>query len=252
LAKAKADHLLTTTPLIHSTLYITYPSMPSVIGSPARQYTPPSSNDESLIPTNSLYTQQRTKQHPPSTTNFLPTHIIDPNTMSVSTPASPPSSSEDSPTTSTADTNTFLNDTEMLDYDDYTTHTHTLEESSPEALFFGARNPQISSSRFISVNQSPERYANFTNPLKLGYKGSPEFDADGDSPGLGSDMRGLRLNSRFPSPVQGTVRLEDVMLPNEDPLASYIPSQNISGSLFEKPEVQHVEGFHSYNPFPRC
>ena len=70
---------------------------------------------------------------------------------------------------------------------------------------------------------------------------SPEYAVEGDSPGLGTEMRGLRLNSRFPSPVQGTVRLEDVMLPSEDNMG--LPN----GSLFAqeqyetKPQVQHVE-----------
>jgi hypothetical protein len=112
----------------------------------------------------------------------------------------------------------------------------------------------MSSSRFTSANPSPERYPNFTNTtpsLTIGVQqSSPEFDAEGDSPGLGSDMRGLRINSRFPSPVQGTVRLEDVMLPQEDSLATFLPTQTISGSLFGKPEAQRVEGFHSYPPLP--
>jgi hypothetical protein len=141
----------------------------------------------------------------------------------------------------------------MLDYDDYH-HPNPLlapEESSPDALFFGARNSRMSSSKFTSANPSPERYPNFANPSFIigGQQSSPEFDAEGDSPGLRSDMRGLRINSRFPSPVQGTVRLEDVMLPHEDSLATFLPTQTISGSLFEKPEVQRVEGFHSYDPF---
>jgi len=129
----------------------------------------------------------------------------------------------------------------MLDYDDYSLNAND-NESSPEALFFG--RPQINLSRqFTSANASPEPFS----PFNAGLTGlrpnqsSPDFDQEGESPGLGSDMRGLRLNSRFPSPVQGTVRLEDVMLPNDDGLSSFMPSQ-LTGSLFEtKPVVQHVE-----------
>ena len=56
-------------------------------------------------------------------------------------------------------------------------------------------------------------------------------------------MRGLRLNSQFPSPVQGTVRLEDVMLPTED----LIGLQSSDESLFAQqqpfdiePQVEHL------------
>lgn len=142
----------------------------------------------------------------------------------------------------------------MLDYDEYTLNIND-NESSPEALFFG--RPHINTSRqFTSANASPETFS----PFNAGLTGlrpnqsSPEFDQEGESPGLGSDMRGLRLNSRFPSPVQGTVRLEDVMLPNDDGLANLMPSE-MSGSLFEtKPVVQPVEnGFFQYPPtFGAC
>lgn len=137
----------------------------------------------------------------------------------------------------------------MLDYDEYTLNIND-NESSPEALFFG-RPPTSTSCQFTSGNASPETFS----PFNAGLTGlrpnqsSPEFDQEGESPGLGSDMRGLRLNSRFPSPVQNTVRLEDVMLPNEDGLSTLLPSQ-LSGSLFEtKPVVQHVEnGLFQYLP----
>lgn len=211
--------------------------MPSVIGSPARQYTPPSSNDESLLPSNHFTSNPRLKQ-PTSSFTIATQH----DTSLSATPASPPSSSEDSPTTSGGDTANYLNDdTEMLDYDDYTL-TANDNESSPEALFFG--RPQINISRqFTSANASPEGFS----PFNAGLTGlrpnqsSPEFDQEGESPGLGSDMRGLRLNSRFPSPVQGTVRLEDVMLPNDDGLSNLMHS-HLAGSHFEpKPMVHHVE-----------
>jgi hypothetical protein len=168
-----------------------------------------------------------------------------------STPASPPSSSEDSPTTSGGD-NFLHEDTEMLDYDDFS---HTLnptmlvlnDESSPEALFLGNLNRHSApmSSRFVSQTSPQDAFSPFNSgfdPLRP-TQSSPEFDPDGDSPGLGSDMRGLRINSRYPSPVQGTVRLEDVMLPTDDTLPNFLPtSQLISGSLFEsKPEVEHIE-----------
>jgi hypothetical protein len=154
-------------------------------------------------------------------------------------PASPPSSSDDSPTTSTNDATYFVDDVEMLDYDEYT-HLGT-NASSPDALFFGART----SSRFTSTQGSPEEFSPFSAGMAL--KGhSPELEAEGDSPGLGSEMRGLRLNSQFPSPVQGTVRLEDVMLPNETmdtEMDGSMPS--VTGQIFEnKPDDQHVEHQH--------
>ena len=219
--------------------------MPSVIGSPARQYTPPSSNDESLLSSNHFTSNPRSKQ---PTSSFGIATQLDASVSAA--PASPPSSSEDSPTTSGGDTANYLHDdTEMLDYDEYTLNIND-NESSPEALFFG--RPQINTSRqFTSANASPEAFS----PFNAGLTGlrpnqsSPDFDQEGESPGLGSDMRGLRLNSRFPSPVQGTVRLEDVMLPNDDGLANIMPSA-MPGSLFEtKPMVQRVEnGFFQYPP----
>jgi hypothetical protein len=148
------------------------------------------------------------------------------------TPVSPPSSSEDSPTTSGGDTANYMqDDTEMLDYDEFTLNTND-NPSSPEALFFG-RPPITATRQFTSANPSPGPFS----PFNAGLAGlrpthsSPEFDQDGESPGLGTDMRGLRLNSRFPSPVQGTVCLEDVMLPNDDGLSGFMPSQLV-GSLF--------------------
>ena len=140
----------------------------------------------------------------------------------------PTSSSDDSPTTSAGHNTFFQDDTEMFDYD-YQLGT-TAEESSPDAMFFGVGRP---SSRFTSAQGSPG-LSPFTATL-AGLKpshSSSEFDADGDSPGIGSDMRGLRINSTFSSPIQGTVRLEDVMLPAEDGMPSMIPATN--GSLFEQ------------------
>jgi hypothetical protein len=129
----------------------------------------------------------------------------------------------------------------MLDYDEYT-HLGTgneytrlgTEESSPEALFFGSSTKN--SSRFDSAQGSPETFETFGG--LSGKKSSSEFDPDGDSPGIGSEMRGLRLNSRFPSPVQGTVRLEDVMLPQETGEMDIIPPAPV---FEEKPQlVEHT------------
>jgi hypothetical protein len=171
---------------------------------------------------------------------------------------SPPSSasSDDSPTTSGGDNNAFYHDdTEMLDYGDYSTNLGLpiADESSPDAVFFGGRSRQHNrSSRFTSAQASPEVFPHFTasfGRLKPN-SSSPEFIPDGDSPGIGLEMRGLKLNSRFPSPVQNTVRLEDVMLPSEDPNINP-PAFPTTGSLLEnKPDVRHVEHglFQSYSP----
>jgi hypothetical protein len=242
--------------------------MPSVIGSPTRQYTPPSSNDESndrplFHHHHSITSTPRTK-HPTSSTSLNLATLQQGQDHSISPPNSA-SSSDDSPTTSGGDNNTFYpDDTEMLDYEDYTTTTATNlvpilvdESSSPEALFFGSvKQPHhhTNNSRFTSALASQEGFSSFSTPFNNRLKpntSSPEFDPEADSPGIGSEMRGLRLNSRFPSPVQNTVRLEDVMLPTEDP--THFPATTIPGSLFEtKPVVQHVENGlfnHPYYPF---
>lgn len=243
--------------------------MPSVIGSPRRQYTPPSLyDDHSHLPLFTSNHHTSTSHHnSKSTTHSSTTSLTRLATASnrqdhsMSSPPSSPPSSDDSPTTSGGDNNTFSfqDDTEMLDYEDFPTSLgqSVLEESSPEALFFGNQNlHNQSSSRFTSNQPSPEGFSPFTTTL-AGLKGndinnnnntsSPEFDnnevvvVDGDSPGIGQDMRGLRINSRFPSPVlQNTVRLEDVMLPTED--LQQPATISSSGSLFEnKVHVQHVE-----------
>ena len=143
-------------------------------------------------------------------------------------------------------------DTEMVDYDDYSHPSFTVhDESSPDALFFEANRPRVSS-RFTSTEASPVESG--FSPFATGLTGlkpqpSPEFDADAESPGLGAEMKGLKLNSRYPSLVQGTVRLEDVMLPIEDSISA-VPAQSVPRSLFEqKPAVEHVETglFQSYN-----
>ena len=254
---------------------------PSVIGSPARGYTPPSSNDEagltSSIPFNittssssSLGPHRGTvtgKPPPTSAFHIASQQRLSQDTLLSGSPASPPSSSDDSPSTSTGD-NVFLHDdTEMLDYDDFAQALNPNllslnDESSPEALFFGQssfRNPALSSTRFTSTQASPhDTFSPFNAGLPALHppQSSPEFDPDAESPGLGSDMRGLRINSRYPSPVQGTVRLEDVMLPMEEGLSNLIPSsQSVSGSLFEtKPKDEHAEQeffkayYHPLNP----
>jgi hypothetical protein len=131
----------------------------------------------------------------------------------------------------------------MLDYDEYT-HLGTTEESSPEALFFGSRQPN--SSRFTSAHASPDTFSPFSAGMALKNTHSPEFETEGESPGIGSDMRGLRLNSRFPSPVQGTVRLEDVMMP----MQVGEEMSGIQGGLFEdKLEVEHVENTAIYQRY---
>ena len=237
--------------------------MPSVIGSPTRTYTPPSSNDESLplhygnashtsVPHNSKLHPHHHHSHPSSSTS-LNIHTLNTTQQhNDSNPASPPSSSDDSPTTSTGGTFTYLSgqddDTEMLDYN-YTLPLLQTGDSSPEALFFASSTQP---NRFTSAENTG--LSPFSAAL-AGLKGngsSPEYAVEGDSPGLGTEMRGLRLNSRFPSPVQGTVRLEDVMLPSEDNMG--LPN----GSLFAqeqyetKPQVQHVENglFQRYPPQP--
>jgi hypothetical protein len=218
-------------------------TMPSVIGSPAHRYTPPSSNDESGALghfNHTITSTSHTKQHlqVPSSTLNIGTRQLHPEHQSVST--TPPSSSEDSPTTSGGD-NTFPHDdTDMLDYDEYS---HSLgDDSLPPPLFFGDRQgvPQ-STSRFTSLQVSHEGFSPFSaelaglNPTRS----SPEFKREGDSPGLGSDMRGLRLNSGITAPMQGTVRMEDVMLPTDNAMGNDLPQ---SGTLFEnKVEIQRVE-----------
>jgi hypothetical protein len=228
-------------------------SMPSVIGSPTRTYTPPSSNDESLplhysnashtsVPHNSKL-HPHSHSHPSSSSTSLNIHTTTQHNNS--NPASPPSSSDDSPTTSTGGTFTYLSgqddDTEMLDYNYNPTLPLQTGDSSPEALFFASSTQQQQLNRFTSAEDTG--LSPFSAAL-AGLKGngsSPEYAVEGDSPGLGTEMRGLRLNSRFPSPVQGTVRLEDVMLPSEDNMG--LPN----GALFAqeqyetKPQVQHVE-----------
>jgi hypothetical protein len=210
--------------------------MPSVIGSPASQYTPPSSNDESsgLAPFSHSITSASLSQKPAASSASslnIPAHQHQDQSMP-GTPASPPSSGDDSPTTSGGDITFLQDDTEMLDYDNYTNNLGS--ESSPDALFFGARSnqPQLKSSRFTSSHTSPEDFSPYSTSLP-GLKpndSSPEFiDLEGDSPEIGQEMRGLRLNSRFGSPAQGTVRLEDVMLPIEE--TSLLNSA--PGSLFE-------------------
>jgi hypothetical protein len=245
---------------------------PSVIGSPARQYTPPSSNDEATLTSNLPFNLQSSNPRgvglgaptpglltgkPPPSSSFqglLPQQRQGQDTVMSGTPASPPSSSEDSPSTSTTTgDNTFLHeDADMLDYDDFTQALNpnilTLnDDSSPEALFYGHSNRDIApSSRFTSAQASPhDAFSPFNaglNTLRPN-QSSPEFDPDGDSPGLGTDMRGLRLNSRFPSPVQGTVRLHDVMMPFDDTLPNLIsPPQAVSASLFDTTsEAEHTE-----------
>ena len=255
--------------------------MPSVIGSPARQYTPPSSNDEAGLtsslpfsvspshisravpgkppPSSTFRVIQQQQQQQQQRQNSLPQDIMS------GTPASPPSSSDDSPTTSGADNNFLNEDIDMVDYDDFS---HALnpnvlifnDESSPEAIFFGNANRLPTApppSRFTSQASPNNAFSPF-NPGLDSFRpnhSSPEFDPDGESPGLGSDMRGLRINSRYPSPVQGTVRLEDVMLPTDDTLPNLIPSfQSVSSSLFDsKAEIQHVEQglFHAYRFYIR-
>ena len=129
----------------------------------------------------------------------------------------------------------------MLDYNYNPLPLLQTGDSSPEALFFASSSQQQQPNRFTSAEDTG--LSPFSAAL-AGLKGngsSPEYAVEGDSPGLGTEMRGLRLNSRFPSPVQGTVRLEDVMLPSEDIMG--LPN----GALFAqeqyetKPQVQHVE-----------
>lgn len=162
----------------------------------------------------------------------------------------PPSSSDDSPTTSGGDNPFPHEDTDMLDYDEYS---HALgNDSSPPPLFFGDRLgiPQ-NTPRFTISQVSHEGLSPFSTPFTglNPTRSSPEFEPDGDSPELGSDMRGLRLNSRFASPVQGTVRMEDVMLPTDNLMANTLPQ---SGTMFEnKVEIQRVGTGSSHPYIPR-
>jgi len=140
----------------------------------------------------------------------------------------------------------------MIDYDSHGDYAHRLaDEPSPDAmLLFGSRSnpleaptvPQFSSSYVLT---SPETFSPFSTSMS-GFRthhSCPEFDADGDSPGLGHEMHGLRLNSQFPSPVQGTVRMEDVMLPVESPtrMALSVPAVIPNSSAETKTEFQSVE-----------
>ena len=125
----------------------------------------------------------------------------------------------------------------MQDYND-TDLSLGAGDSSPGATFFGSSN------HFQLTAAEDTGLSPFSAAL-VGLKGngsSPDYAA-GDSPGMGSEMRGLRLNSQFPSPVQGTVRLEDVMLPTED----LIGLQSSDESLFAQqqpfdiePQVEHL------------
>ena len=263
--------------------------MPSVIGSPTRKYTPPSSTDEShhhhlaSVPHASKLLHPHPSSHPSTTAlNIHTTH----HHNDTSNPASPPSSSDDSPTTSTGPlftttSSAYLSgqddDTEMLDYN-YPDITSVLNNptsltgddcSSPEALFFGpsSSSTNLGNNRFTTTTSGVDDSA--MSPFSAALAGlqgvaasggggngsSPEYAVEGDSPGLGTEMRGLRINSRFPSPVQGTVRLEDVMLPSEDVMSGLHQQTMSNGSLFtqdhedNKAHVQQPEnGFFQRYP----
>jgi len=142
--------------------------------------------------------------------------------------------------------------------------------SSPEALFFGpsSSSTNLGNNRFTTTTSGVDDSA--MSPFSAALAGlqgvaasggggngsSPEYAVEGDSPGLGTEMRGLRINSRFPSPVQGTVRLEDIMLPSEDVMSGLHQQAMSNGSLFtqdhedNKAHGPHVEnGFFQRYPY---
>lgn len=243
---------------------------PSVIGSPNRQYTPPTSNDESsLHPHHHPLKPHPHQKHPFDTTLMTDTTLLT---------ASPPSSgSDDSPTTTSAGEISFLNDdvddTEMLDYDEDPVI------PSSETFFFP-------SSRFTQPS-SPHPFSPFSTSfsgasagdMNGNFKamGTDEYgvvEEDGESPGmLGSEMRGLRLNSRFPSPqaslngsaassslLPETVRLEDIMLAGSisgaeetspvtsNTLANGHTQQSFSSSMFPEKQENTQGLFQRYDP----
>ena len=183
--------------------------MPSVIGSPTRTYTPPSSNDESLpLHATSSHTSVPKLHHlhhhqtssSSTSLNIHTHHTHDSNA------ASPPSSSDDSPTTSNGDTHAFTylshdDDTEMLDYNYPDLFPNSVlpitttgdDSSSPEGLFFASNNDARGNNRFTSSMEAGTGLSPFSAAL-AGLKGngsSPEYAVEGDSPGLGTDMRGI-------------------------------------------------------------
>jgi len=139
---------------------------------------------------------------------------------------------------------------DMLDYE-YPLNVNTSippvsEESSPEALLLVSNahlrysHPTFSttpqpSTKFTSADASPEPmglspFITFEHPITSSESGfdngvmmAENTGPDGDSPGLGSQMRGLRVNSRLPSPEQKTVCPEDVMMDHD----AFVPSTTL-------------------------
>ena len=67
---------------------------------------------------------------------------------------------------------------------------------------------------------------------------------------IGSMTAGLRLNSLFPTPVQETVRSEDVVLPCENGIdTTEVIDQNIPGSLFDHETDEHNVNAFQYSTF---
>jgi hypothetical protein len=153
--------------------------------------------------------------------------------------------------------------TNMFDYD-YTlnplstsTITTIPDDSSPEAHFLPSNSannhfpqqPSFTPARgsgngtsFLTGQTSPLDRA-LTPPFLVGLNSltnsSPPEQGfaggvDGDSPEL--DMRGLRINSRLPSPVSQTVCPEDVMMISADfGMEAVREPRKLGGSLFESP-----------------
>lgn len=143
---------------------------------------------------------------------------------------SPPSSSSDDSPDASADNNAFFqDDIEMPDYE-------FAADGSQPVLFEGPL------ARFTSSQRSPELApfsAAVASLVELNHS-SPDFDTGGDSPGLGSEMHGLEIDSGF-SGVPATVKLEDLMLPTKDAMTSTMLLPTRDRSMFEnKVGIQRV------------
>ena len=138
------------------------------------------------------------------------------------------------------------------------------EESSPEGLLLASNN----SLRYLhpTFSTTPQPSTKFTSaeasPEPMGFSPLMTFDPriassetrfdmmaentgpDGDSPGLGSQMHGLRVNSRLPSPEQKTVCPEDVMMDRDIFVPSTTSEQQPAppnGTASFEPVEQHSQ-----------
>ena len=272
------------------------------MGSPFRQVTPPSSNDESpshvspAFPLHGITSNPRTtKAHQhffhqtPAQSTSSPSLFMNPSATSlparlghdVVSPASPPDTSSGDDSSSHMDglhgeqqPSAVLFDVDNNDMLDYefplnanTSMPPVSDESSPEGLLLASNNlrylpqPTFStnpqpSTKFASADGSPEPTASspfmtFEHPMsspqtrfESAIMISDNTGPDGDSPGLGSQMHGLRVNSRLPSPEQKTVCPEDVMMDRDIFVPSTTSEQQPAppnGTASFEPVEQHSQ-----------